>query len=176
MRKLFVIILAIILATTFAGCTNNEKTESKITDTTSSNSTKENDKDLVSEQEEKVIAFFQDNKQEINEVKDFFYSDKYSIESISDDGNIVLKDKSSVWIPEISEHIKKLFDEGEKINITGMDYSDRSAIGLCFKIEFYFPENAVSMGIVFSTKNLSKSSSMYSNLEEDWYLFVAGMT
>ena len=36
MRKLFVIILAIILATTFAGCTNNGKNESKITDTTSS--------------------------------------------------------------------------------------------------------------------------------------------
>lgn len=176
MRELFAIFLAIILAMFFAGCSNNKKTESKISDTTSKTLTTENNTNLVSEQKEKVVLFFQDHRQEISEIKDFFYSDKYSVKNINNDGNIVLKDKSTVWIPKISEYIKKLFDEGEKINITRMDYSNRSSIGLCFKIEFYYPENAVSMSIVFSTKDLTKSSSMYSNLENDWYLFVAGMT
>lgn len=135
------------------------------------------DSDTIGTEKSQIMSFFQKHRSELDEIKNFFYSDKYSVKSIKNDGNIVLKDKSIKWVPKISNRIKKIFDDGAAYNIFHMDYGKHSeTIGLGFTVEFYYSENRISAGLVYSQKDLTQISDIYSSLDDGWYLFSVGMT
>ncbi len=175
---LFIFIsVIVVLFTLFLPASQSKSEESATNKELTVTSSGEKDLEIEDTEETDITSFFQEHKTELYKIKDFFYSNKYSVKQINDDGNIVLKDNSVKWIPEISDYIKKIIDDGEKYNITHMYYEKvNDDKGLCFVVEFYYPDKAISVGINYAEKDLTQISNMYSSLGDNWYLFIAGMT
>lgn len=171
------IVVIAVLFTLFSPVSQSESEESQKNKEVTLISSRVKDSEIGGMEKTEITSFFQEHKSELYKIKDFFYSNKYFVKQINDDGNIVLKDNSVKWIPEISDYIKKIIDDGEKYNITHMYYKKvNDDKGLCFVVEFYYPDNAISVGINYAEKDLTQISNMYSSLGDNWYLFIAGMT
>ena len=175
---LFIVVAVIVvLLILFLPASQSKSEETATNKEVTVTSSSEKDLEIGETEETEITSFFQEHKSELYKIKDFFYSNKYSVKQINNDGNIVIKDNSVKWIPEISDYIKKIFDDGEKYNITNMYYKKvNDDKGLCFVVEFYYPDDAISVGINYAEKDLTQISNMYSSLGDNWYLFIAGMT
>ena len=162
---LLIIILAVVLGVTFMIFINklciNQSNEN-------------HESNLVSSQRTQIISFYQEHKDTLNKIKDGLWEYENSISEISEDGYIKLSDGSQVWLSDISPDIKQTFTDGEKYNVRGMYLEDPPEKE--FRIEAFFAENNVEIDVVYSTSDPSANSSMYSPIEDGWYLFVAGMT
>ena len=56
-----------------------------------------------------------------------------------------------------------------------MYYGERNE-NTAFWLEAFFDDNDVEIDLIYSETDLSVHNNMYSNIEDNWYLFVAGMT
>lgn len=126
------------------------------------------------QQEEQILSFYHQHKEQLNKIKDCLWEDKYSVREIRDDGYIRLTDGSALWLADISPLIKQIFNDGEEYNIRAIYYDDQPE--KAFRIEAFYPENDVVIELVYSLTDLTADSNMYSHIEDNWYLFVAGMT
>lgn len=132
------------------------------------------DYNLVSNQKNRIISFYNKNKEELNNIKDALWKDEYSIREIRDDGYIKLSDNSTIWLDDVSLVIKQIYSFGKEYGVRSIDYG--TLIDKEFRVEAFFYENDVEIDLVYSEVDLSINDYMYSNIEDNWYLFVAGMT
>ena len=139
-----------------------------------SNNSNTQESDLVEQQKYQITTFFKENKAKLNQIKDSLWNNKYSIREIRRNGFVELEEGSDVWLPDISSIIKEIYTKGEKCNIRYMEYGELT--NKFFGLEAFFPENNMEIDIIFSEMDLTKNSGMYSHLEDNWYLFVGGMT
>ena len=120
-----------------------------------------------------IIAFKITNNEHqnlnpIDKIKDTLYDKDYSIREIRDDGYLKLFNNSTIWLPDISSNIKQILHIGKVYSIRSMYYGERNE-NTAFWLEAFFDDNDVET-------DLSVHNNMYSNIEDNWYLFVAGMT
>lgn len=125
-------------------------------------------------QEEQSLSFYHQHKEQLNKIKNSLWEDKYSVSEIRNDGYIRLSDGSVIWLEDISPIIRQILCDGEEYNIRAMYYGERTE--KAFRVEAFYPENDVVIELVYSTADLTSDSNMYFLIEDNWYLFVAGMT
>lgn len=134
----------------------------------------QNEQDNVS-QENQVLDFYYQNKDTLNDVKNALYDSNYSVREIRDDGYIQLSDGTEKWLPEISSDIKQILNDGKACNITSIHlskFNDNTA----FWLEALSDENNEAIYLVYSDSYSEPEhlvdNYMYSDIENDWYLFV----
>ena len=129
----------------------------------------------VDSQKEQILDFFYQNKVTIDKIKDTLYDKDYSIREIRDDGYLKLFNNSTIWLPDISSNIKQILHIGKVYSIRSMYYGERNE-NTAFWLEAFFDDNDVEIDLIYSETDLSVHNNMYSNIEDNWYLFVAGMS
>ncbi len=132
---------------------------------------------LVDQQIQQIKTMFFENKNLLIELQKLSEREDLENTSINKDGFLVLCDKRTLWLENISDHTKALFTAGKE---------DHTAVRICsasessptphIEIEIYYPENQMMYTVVYSEFNLAAKDAWYRCLDDNWYLWVTGMT
>ena len=133
---------------------------------------------LVEQQTQQMKTWFQKNKVLLIELQKLSETVDLDNASIKEDGYFVLHDERAIWIDNISEQAKALFTTKDvDFNLNSVYYvteNDRPTPRL--EIEVYYPENQMMYTIVYCKLELATQDDRYLFLDDNWYLWVTGMT
>ena len=130
--------------------------------------------DLISHKQSHITKFYFDNKKSLNKIKDSLEKENLDIRTINEDGYIELRNSKVIWLDEISEDIKRIYDSESKNGLRSIEYNSDD-LGE-FYLEYYLPEIQMVIELKYSKQNLATVSDRYTCIDTDWYLWTAGMT
>ena len=131
---------------------------------------------LVNEQREQVLTFFNKNQNELDIVSGYIQHNDYYVCELKPNG-LIKSDDSELYINKISPIIKNLYKNGPK-NLKTINYKVRKygkSRAQLFSVEFFFSKNNLRISLLNSNLDISKYDAMNTCLKKNWYIRQEGL-